>query len=264
MPQLALFASPNTAGELVQEFGSDALSAGQARFATTHWSVVLQARRQESPQAAQALEQLCRTYWYPLYAYVRRKGYGPTDAQDLTQEFFARLLRGNFLNTVEQRKGRFRSFLVASLEHFLVKEWVRASRQKRGGGQSILSLDEAGAESRYALEPADKLSAQKLYERRWAMTLLDQAMKRLGEECRANGKTQLFEHVKNMLSGDAQEGGYRESGAGLGMSEGAFRVAVHRLRQRYGILLREEIAQTVATEAEVDEEVRCLFAAFSS
>ncbi len=240
------------------------MPAGQARFATTHWSVVLQAGHVESPQAGEALERLCRTYWYPLYAYVRRKGYGPNDAQDLTQEFFARLLRGNFLNTVEQRKGRFRSFLVASLEHFLVKEWVRINRQKRGGGQTILSLDAERAENRYALEPADKLSAQKLYERRWAMTLLDQAMKRLGEECRQNGKTELFEKVKNLLSGDDQEECYRELAAGLAMSDGAFRVAVHRLRQRYGILLREEIAQTVATHEEVDEEVRCLFAAFSS
>ena len=246
------------------EFESNAMPAGEARFATTHWSVVLQAGRVESPQAGEALERLCRTYWYPLYAYVRRKGYGPNDAQDLTQEFFARLLRGNFLNTVEQRKGRFRSFLVASLEHFLVKEWVRINRQKRGGGQTILSLDEEGAENRYALEPADKLSAQKLYERRWAMTLLDQAMKRLGEECRQNGKTELFEKVKNLLSGDAQDECYRELAAGLAMSDGAFRVAVHRLRQRYGILLREKIAQTVATQEEVDEEVRCLFAAFSS
>ena len=246
------------------EFESNAMPAGQARFATTHWSVVLQAGREESPQAGEALERLCRTYWYPLYAYVRRKGHDPNDAQDLTQEFFARLLRGNFLNTVEQRKGRFRSFLVASLEHFLVKEWVRVNRQKRGGGQLIFSLDEEGAENRYALEPADKLSAQKLYERRWAMTLLDQAMKRLGDECRENGKTELFQHVKNLLSGDTREEGYRALATGLDMSEGAFRVAVHRLRQRYGILLREEIAQTVATQEEVDEEVRCLFAAFSS
>ena len=224
----------------------------------------MQAGREESPQAGEALQQLCRTYWYPLYAYVRRKGHDPNDAQDLTQEFFARLLRGNFLNTVEQRKGKFRSFLVASLEHFLVKEWVRANRQKRGGGQTVLSLDEEGAENRYALEPAGNLSAQKLYERRWAMTLLDQAMKRLGAECGKSGKSELFEHVKNLLSGDAHEESYRELAAGLGMSEGALRVAVHRLRQRYGILLREEIAQTVATQDEVDEEVRCLFAAFSS
>jgi RNA polymerase sigma factor (sigma-70 family) len=248
----------------VPEFESNAMPAGQARFATTHWSVVLQAGREESPQAGEALERLCRIYWYPLYAYVRRKGHDPNDAQDLTQEFFARLLRGNFLNIVEQRKGRFRSFLVASLENFLSKEWVKANRQKRGGGQTILSLDEEGAEGRYALEPADKLSAQKLYERTWALTLLDQAMKRLGDECRQNGKIELFQHVKNLLSGDAREEGYRELASGLAMTEGAFRVAVHRLRQRYGILLREEIAQTVASQEEVDEEVRCLFAAFSS
>jgi DNA-directed RNA polymerase specialized sigma24 family protein len=237
--------------------------SGPERFATTHWSVVLQAGGEASSQAAQALEKLCLAYWYPLYAYVRRKGYSPSDAQDLTQEFFLRLLGGNFLQTVEQRKGRFRSFLVASLEHFLVKEWVWANRQKRGGGQSILSLDETSAEGRYALEPADKLSPQRLYERRWAMTLLDEAMKRLRDECLTQGKAGLFERVKNLLTFDRSEQSYREMAAGLGMNEGAFRVAVHRLRQRYGILLREEIAQTVASPREVDEEVRCLFAALS-
>jgi RNA polymerase sigma factor (sigma-70 family) len=235
----------------------------QARFATTHWSVVMEAGREESPKASQALEQLCRTYWYPLYAYVRRKGHDPDDAQDLTQEFFARLLRGNFLHTVEQRKGKFRSFLVASLENFLVKEWLRANRQKRGGGQPVLSLDEEGAENRYALEPASNLSPQKLYERRWAMTLLDLTMKRLEEECRQQGKSQLFEQTRNLLSGDAQEEGYRELAARLATSEGALRVAVHRLRQRFGVLLREEIAHTVTSPEDVDEEVRSLFAAFS-
>jgi len=248
----------------VQEPESNAVSARQGRFATTHWSIVVEAGRGGSAQAAEALEKLCLTYWYPLYAYVRRKGYDPHEAQDLTQEFFARLLRGNFLNTVEQRKGKFRSFLMASLEHFLVKEWIRATRQKRGGGQTIGSLDEEGAESRYALEPVDSLSAHKLYERRWAMTLLDQAMQRLSDECLANGKTELFQRIKNLLTGDAEEEGYAKLATGLGMSEGSLRVAMHRLRQRYGILLRDVIAETVATEAEVDEEVRCLFAAFAT
>jgi len=248
----------------MQEPDFNTTPAAQGRFATTHWSVVLQARDQESPQAGEALEQLCRAYWYPLYAYVRRKGYSPDDAQDLTQEFFARLLRGNFLHTVEQRKGRFRSFLLASFEHFLVKEWVRVTRQKRGGGQVLLSLDEEGAEARYALEPAGQLSPQKLYERRWAMTLLEQAMSRLEAECRQQGKSRLFEQAKNLLSGDAERPDYSPLAAVLEMSEGALRVAVHRLRQRYGALLREEIAQTVASPAEVDEEVRCLFGAFGS
>lgn len=241
----------------------NALPAGQARFATTHWSVVLEARGEESPRAGAALEELCHIYWYPLYAYVRRKGYGPEDAQDATQELFARLLQGNFLRTVEQRKGKFRSFLVASLEHFLIKEWVRANRQKRGGGRVIFSLDEEGAEQRYAMEPAGQLNPQKLYERRWAMTLLERAMKRLEVECGRQGKSQLFEQIKNSLSGDPPAGNYREQAAGLGMSEGALKVAMHRLRKRFGALLREEIAQTVAGPQEVDEELRCLFAAFS-
>jgi DNA-directed RNA polymerase specialized sigma24 family protein len=145
-------------------------------FATTHWSMVLRAKEQESPQSGEALENLCRAYWYPLYAYIRRKGHSPHDAQDLTQEFFARLLRGNFLATIERRKGRFRTFLLASVEHFLAKEWVRANRQKRGGKKVILSLDDQSGEGRYALEPVDPVNAQRLYERRWAMTLLERTM----------------------------------------------------------------------------------------
>jgi RNA polymerase sigma factor (sigma-70 family) len=236
-------------------------SAGHDCFATTHWSLVLEARSEGSPGAGDALERLCRAYWYPLYAYVRRKGYSPHDAEDLTQEFFGRLLRGSFLTTVEQRKGKFRSFLVASLEHFLVKEWVRRHRQKRGGGKIIVSLDEE-MEQRYVLEPADPRTPQRVYERRWAMTLLDQAMKRLGEEC-TNGKAALFDRVKGLLARDASEQGYEALAAELQMTEGALRVAVHRLRHRYGTLLREEIALTVSSPAEVDEEIRYLFAALS-
>jgi RNA polymerase sigma factor (sigma-70 family) len=247
---------------LAREVEMDVMPAGRECFATTHWSVVMQARGEESDGAGDALERLCRTYWYPLYAYVRRKGYGPHDAEDLTQEFFARLLSGNFLATVEQRKGKFRSFLVASLEHFLVKEWVRRTRQKRGGGQIILSLDE-NLEGRYALEPADPMTPQRIYERRWALILLDEAMKRLAEEC-SNGKAELFDRVKGMLARGSGEQDYTELAAGLGMNEGALRVAVHRLRQRYGTLLREEIARTVSSPAAVDEEIRCLFAALSA
>jgi RNA polymerase sigma-70 factor (ECF subfamily) len=177
----------------------------------------------------------------------------------LTQEFFARLLKGNFLATIEQRKGRFRTFLLASLEHFLAKEWARANRQKRGGGATVVSLDDRDAEGRYAQEPADSTSAQKLYERRWAMTLLDRALQRLQHECETGGQRDLFERAKNLLSGEREESSYAELAQGLGLTEGAFKVAVHRLRQRYGKLLRLEIAETVAAPEEVEEEIRFLF-----
>jgi RNA polymerase sigma-70 factor (ECF subfamily) len=182
----------------------------------------------------------------------------------LTQEFFARLLRGSFLATIERRKGRFRTFLLVALEHFLAKEWARAQRQKRGGGSIIFSLDDMSAENRYALEPTDPTNAQKLYERRWAMTLLDRAMERLKEDCHADGQTELFESAKHLLTGDRRESSYAELAASLGLTEGAFKVAVHRLRQRYGKLLRAEIAQTVTSRSEVEEEIRFLFAALTS
>jgi RNA polymerase sigma factor (sigma-70 family) len=232
---------------------------GPEQFATTHWSVVLSAKHTESAQSPEALEMLCRAYWYPLYTYVRRKGHSPHDAQDLTQEFFARLLKGNFLATVEQRKGRFRTFLLASLEHFLAKEWARANRQKRGGGVKVVSLEETDAEGRYLREPVEWASAQTLYERRWAMTLLDRALERLTEECRTANQSKLFERAQNMLAGDRGESSYAELARGLGMTEGAFKVAVHRLRQRYGRLLRMEIAETVASPDEVEAEIRFLF-----
>jgi RNA polymerase sigma-70 factor (ECF subfamily) len=231
-----------------------------AAFATTHWSVVLAARESDASQAAAALEKLCRTYWYPLYAYVRRKGYGAEDAQDLTQEFFARLLARNFLNVADRNKGKFRSFLLGSLEHFLAREWTRAHAQKRGGGKAVFSLDELNAENRYLLEPADELTADKIFDRRWATTLLDQAMSRLREECAAGGKGDLFEKAQNYLAGEKGEASYAEIAAALNMSEGAVKVAVHRLRQRYGELVRAEIAQTVAISEEADEELRYLFA----
>jgi RNA polymerase sigma-70 factor (ECF subfamily) len=205
------------------------------------------------------MERLCAGYWYPLYAYVRRKGHSPHDAQDLTQEFFARLLKGNFLATVEQRKGRFRTFLLASLEHFLAKEWARANRQKRGGGVAVVSLDEKDAEGRYVRESVDLTSAQSLYERRWAMTLLNRAFARLGEECRTADQGELFECAKNLLSDNRGERSYAELAGEIGMTEGAFKVAVHRLRHRYGRLLRMEIAEIVGSPDEVEEEIRFLF-----
>ena len=228
-------------------------------FATTHWSVILAAGDASSPRAQAALEALCRAYWYPLYAYVRRKGHDADDAQDLTQEFFARLLARNYLSVADRNKGKFRSFLLGSLEHFLAREWTKAHAQKRGGGQAVLSLDETDAENRYLLEPAHELTAEKIFDRRWATTLLDQAMSRLREECVANHKGDLFGKVESFLSGEKGEASYADVAAALKMSEGAIKVAVHRLRQRYGELVRAEIAQTVASPKEVDEELQYLF-----
>ena len=229
------------------------------QFATTHWSVVLSAGQGASTEANQALETLCRAYWYPLYAYVRRKGYDAHVAQDLTQEFFARLLSRKYLSVADRQKGKFRSFLLGSLEHFLAREWTKAHAQKRGGGKTVLSLDETDAENRYLLEPAHELTAEKIFDRRWATTLLEQAMSRLREECVANHKADLFGTVESFLSGEKGEACYADVAAALKMSEGAIKVAVHRLRQRYSELVRAEIAQTVATPEEADEELRYLF-----
>jgi len=228
-------------------------------FVTTHWSVGLAAGRDSSPAATDALGQLCRAYRYPLYAYVRRKGYGVDDAQDLTQEFFARLLARNYLTVADRHRGKFRSFLLGSLEHFLAREWTKAHAQKRGGGKTPLSLDETDAENRYLLEPAHELTAEKIFDRRWATTLLDQAMSRLRAECMASYKGELFGKVESFLSGEKGEACYADVATALKMSEGAIKVAVHRLRQRYSELVRAEIAQTVASPEEADEELRYLF-----
>ncbi len=231
-----------------------------AQFATTHWSVVLAAGQNTSTEANQALEMLCRTYWYPLYAYVRRKGYDAHVAQDLTQEFFARLLARNYLSVADRNRGKFRSFLLGCLEHFLAREWTRAHAQKRGGGQPLFSLDQIDAENRYLLEPAHDLTAERIFDRRWATTLLNQAMARLREECLASQKGDLFERTQNYLSGERGEFSYADVAAALKTSEGAIKAAVHRLRQRYGELVRAEIAQTVASPEEADEELHYLFA----
>jgi RNA polymerase sigma-70 factor (ECF subfamily) len=224
-------------------------------FATTHWSVVLAAGQQESVHAAEALESLCRTYWYPLYAYIRRAGHSPDDAQDLTQEFFARLLGRNFLAGVAPQKGKFRSFLLVALRHFLSDQRDRASAVKRGGGKAVLSLDDA--EGRYGLEPVEHLDAEKIYERRWAMTLLGQAWTRLRKEAAAHGKLQQFERLSEFIAGEA-EVTCVEAASEVGLSESAMRSAVHRLRERYRALIREEIALTVSSPAEIDDELRYL------
>jgi DNA-directed RNA polymerase specialized sigma24 family protein len=237
---------------------------GRAWFTTTQWTVVLQAVDSGSPEAARALAELCGAYWYPIYAFVRRKGHAPHDAQDLTQEFFARLIEKNSVGSADRSKGRFRSFLLGALEHFLAKEWRDARRLKRGGGRALLSLDEESAEARYRLEPADPATPERLFERRWALTLLEHSLERLGHECAAEGKGRLFEAVKGLLAGERTPGGYPVLARELGMSEGALMTAVHRLRKRYGNLLRDEIARTVSGPDEIEAELRQLFAALAS
>lgn len=231
------------------------------QFFTTHWTMVLHAGQGDAPHAQEALAQLCRTYWYPLYAYVRRRGYSPEDAEDLTQGFFARLLELNSLADVRREKGKFRSFLLASLQHFLANEWDRARAAKRGGGQPIVSLDDSQAEARFRLEPVDEMTADKMFERRWALALLDQVLARLREEHAGADKSALYEALKPTLTGARESAPYAELAGRLGLSEAAVKVAVHRLRRRYRELLREEIARTVAAPEEVDDEIRHLFAA---
>jgi RNA polymerase sigma-70 factor (ECF subfamily) len=237
------------------------MSASQ--FATTHWSLILAARDRAEPGAEDALGSLCGEYWYPLYAYIRRRGHNPDDAHDLTQEFFARLLEKDVLADVDRGKGKFRSFLLATCNHFLANEYDRAHAMKRGGGRRMFSLDAADAEGRYRAEPADSLTPEKLFERRWALALLQRVMARLRDEFEAKAKEKVFEQLRGFLVGD-KGSGYRAAAEALGLSEGAVKVAVHRLRQRYRELLHEEIGRTVGGPDEVADEVRALFAALGS
>jgi RNA polymerase sigma-70 factor (ECF subfamily) len=238
-------------------------AAGSTAFVTTHWSVVVAAGRADTQRAHDALARLCQTYWHPLYAYVRRLGHSPHDAQDLTQEFFARLLAKNYLAGADESRGRFRSFLLASLKHFLANEWHRAHAQKRGGGQIPIPIDLATAETTCHFEPADPSTAEKIYERRWALTLLDRVLRRLREDYAATGRDELFEQLKPTLTEVSRAVRYSEIATRLGTTEGAVKVAVHRLRQRYRELLRAEIAETVSGPEEVDDELRNLFAALA-
>lgn len=226
-------------------------------FATTHWSVVLAAGQSENACTAAALECLCRTYWYPLYAFIRREGYQAPDAQDLTQGFFSRLLAKNYLGQVDPQKGKFRSFLLAALRHFLSDQRDRDRAAKRGGGAEILSLDAQDAEERYRLEPMEQMDAQKIFERRWAITLLEQALARLRDESARAGKAELFECLRDFVAG-VSEVSYAAAAARLGQTGSAVKSALHRLRQRYHELVREEVAHTVADPAEIDAEIRYL------
>ena len=238
--------------------GVEPPAKGSGLFTTTHWSVVLAAGLSESPQAAQALETLCGTYWYPLYAYVRRRGHGHEDAQDLTQAFLLQLLERKSFGRADPGKGRFRSFLLAGLNYFLADARDRVSAQKRGGGQPILSFDAQTAEQRYRLEPVDYLSPDRLFERQWALALLGQVLARLEEEYREAGKDRLFQQLRVFLVAGRGEATYAQVAAELGLSGEAVKKAVHRMRQRYYSLFRETIAQTVADPAEVADEMRYL------
>jgi RNA polymerase sigma factor (sigma-70 family) len=232
-------------------------------FATTHWSVVLQAGSSGSTQANRALEELCRTYWLPLYTFVRRQGYGPHDAQDLTQGFFVRLLRNDSFSAVAPHKGRFRTFLLASLKHFLsdARDYERA--EKRGGGRSLVHIDEAEAEKCYLQMPVVDPEPEKTFDRRWALTVLERAVERLKEEYLTSGRAQIFEALRVFLSSEAVPGQYDELAPRLGMSANAAGVAVHRLRQRYRECIRLELAQTVASPQDLDGEIDYLLSVLS-
>ena len=253
-----------TFGLMARADSLDHFSASAREFTTTHWSVVLATRDTASPEADVALAELCRTYWYPLYAFVRRKGHSQHDAQDLTQAFFGRLLEKNYVAQADRERGRFRTFLLAALNHFLSDEWDKSRRLKRGGDRKIVSFDAASAEERYRLEPVDQLDAAKLYERRWVTTLFDRVLARLEEEFRDSGKAALFDGLKSSLLAEDSGLSYAQLGMQLGLSEDAIKQAVHRMRRRYRELFREEIAQTVAGPDEVEDELNHIFAVLST
>jgi len=232
-------------------------------FATTHWTVVLTAGGGGSQQADMALEELCRTYWYPLYVYVRRQTPTREDAEDLTQAFFARFLEKNYLAGLNSERGRFRAFLLAALKHFLANEWDRANRQKRGGGVAVVPLDWQNADTRYQIDPPDNLSPDKLYDRAWAVTVLERVLARLRDESATEGKADLFGQLKPYLSVGKSAIPYAQAADSMKLTEGAVRVAVHRLRGRYRELLRDEVRQTISDPAQVEEEMRALFTAFA-
>jgi RNA polymerase sigma factor (sigma-70 family) len=230
-----------------------------ATFQTTHWSIVIAAGQNDREKALEALAKLCSAYWYPLYVFARRLGYAAPQTEDLTQEFFAQLLERNDLVEVRPERGRFRSFLLASFKHLLANEYHRQQAQKRGGRVTILSLEYEDPETRYRLEPADPVTPETLFERRWAMTVLDRALQRVREEYAASEKADLFDELKQFLS-DERATPHASIAAKYGISVGAVGVSIHRLRKRYAEVLREEISHTVSSPEEVDDEIRHLIA----
>jgi DNA-directed RNA polymerase specialized sigma24 family protein len=227
-------------------------------FATTRWTVVLRAGQPDAPESGEALAALCRAYWYPLYAYLRRQGFDVHLAQDLTQEFFAKLLEKNYLGLADRQRGRFRGFLLTAFKCFLANEWDRACAAKRGGGQRALSLDEMSAEERYRLEPADNLSADQLYDRRWALDLIERARTRLREQYVANDKLQRYELLQAFLPGEQPDASQAAIGERLGLNENAVKQEVFRMKKLFGELVRAEVADTVTNPEDVDEELRYL------
>ncbi|MEM7013149.1 MAG: sigma-70 family RNA polymerase sigma factor [Verrucomicrobiota bacterium] len=238
-----------------------AIESNQVRFTTTKWTDIFPDQPDDSVVRHDALTRLCQTYWYPLYAFVRQRGHDPHEAQDLTQGFFASLLAKDFLKSVAAEKGKFRTFLLAALKNYLANEWDRKTAQKRGGGQQIISIDAEDAESRFKLEPVDTMSADKIYERRWAMTVLDRALAALRAE---QSRVELYDALKTTITGERSEESYAEIGARLNLTEGAVKVVAHRLRKRYRELIREEISDCVSSVHEIEEELLNLFAALSA
>lgn len=239
---------------------TDGSRSGMAScFQTTHWTVVLAAGLKDSPESAAALQKLCTAYWYPLYAFIRRRGYTDEQSEDLTQEFFARLLAKDLLADVTRLGGRFRSFLLTVLKRFLANEWNREHAQKRSGGKPLFSIDDT-AEARYQRELTEHATPETLFERQWAAAVLDQVLARLRDEYAAAGKQALFEQLQNCLPGAQSQIPYAQIAAAFGLKEAGVRMAAHRLRRRYGELLRAEIAVTVSSPEEIDEEIRYLIA----
>jgi RNA polymerase sigma factor (sigma-70 family) len=231
-----------------------------ARFPTTRWTIV-SAAGCHSLDSAGALNELCGAYWFPVYAFIRRRGYSPEAAEDLSQEFFARVLEHDTLSGARRERGKFRSFLLASLTNFLSNEWDRSQAQKRGGGMTTLSLDFGAGEARYHHEPCHDITPEALFERRWAIAVLDRVLARLREEHSHKGQAAQFDRLQVFLTGDQDHGSYDDVARSLKLSEGAVRTTVHRLRRRYGELVREEIEGIVGDPGEVEGEIRFLLAA---
>lgn len=226
------------------------------RFATTSWTQVLAAREAPSSESRQALEGLCKAYWYPLYAFVRRQGNGPEESRDLTQAYFALLLEKGYLEDFDPDRGRFRVFLKSSVKNFLSKERDKAHALKRGGQARFFSLSADEVEGRYRYEPVDRLTPEEVFERRWSLTLLERVLGKLRKEFEEEGRAAEFEKLKGYLTGDEVKVAYREVAKELGSSESAVRTSVHRLRQRFGKLLRQEVAETVSEPNEIEDEMR--------
>jgi len=238
--------------------------AGGRVFLTTQWSVVLAAQRGTEVTAANAMETLCRHYWYPLYAYVRLRGHAPHDAQDLTQGFFCRLLEKQWLDSADREKGKLRSFLIAALKNYLANEWRRSATQRRGGEREIVQIDPAVAENRFAVTPAPSITADAAYDREWALMLLDRTIERLRAGFAATGRAEDFDALKDCLMAERGAIDYEAIASRLDATAGAARVAVHRLRKQFREVFREEVARTLAADGDIEEEMRHLAASLAT